>query len=278
MPRLTGERPLPGVTPDSLLALHDAGYRAVAERLGSGRVLDVGCGQGFATVQLAGAGRTIVGADYSPAAVREATVALGSRGLPALVAEATALPLGDGSFDWVCSSHLVEHFDDPARHIAELARVLTPEGTAFVITPNAPADFENPFHVSLFRREDLQALMSGYFDVVSVAGLDATAAVKQDFARRRAKAASLLRLDAFDLRHRIPRSWYIAAYQRLLPLAYRLMAHADVGGATGITADDFSVTEDVDDTTLVLFAVARRPKSSAAINGTDDPRWSVPQN
>ena len=45
--QLTGERPQQGVTPDSLLALHAAGYRTVIERLGSGTVLDVGCGQGF---------------------------------------------------------------------------------------------------------------------------------------------------------------------------------------------------------------------------------------
>ena len=38
--RLTGERPQQGVTPDSLLTLHDAGYRAVAERLGDGPLLD----------------------------------------------------------------------------------------------------------------------------------------------------------------------------------------------------------------------------------------------
>ena len=45
--RLTGERPQQGVTPDSLLALHEAGYRAVLERIGQGRILDVGCGFGL---------------------------------------------------------------------------------------------------------------------------------------------------------------------------------------------------------------------------------------
>jgi len=44
--RLTGERPQQGVTPDSLLALHEAGYRAVLDRIGQGRILDVGCGSG----------------------------------------------------------------------------------------------------------------------------------------------------------------------------------------------------------------------------------------
>ena len=84
--------------------------------------------------------------------------------------------------------------------------------------------------------------------------------VKDDFRLRREKAARVLKLDVFDLRHRIPRSWYVGAYTRALPLAYRFMAKSDTGGGTGITADDFFVTEDVDDTTLVLFAVAGRPR------------------
>src|SRR5689334_23970292 len=45
--KLTGERPMEGHTPDSLLALHDAGYREVIARLGKGRILDVGCGVGM---------------------------------------------------------------------------------------------------------------------------------------------------------------------------------------------------------------------------------------
>jgi len=45
MADLTGERPLPGRTPDSLLAFHVAGYREVRSRLGQGRLLDVGCGE-----------------------------------------------------------------------------------------------------------------------------------------------------------------------------------------------------------------------------------------
>jgi len=40
--KLTGERPMQGATPDSLLAFHDAGYREVQARLGSGIAIDVG--------------------------------------------------------------------------------------------------------------------------------------------------------------------------------------------------------------------------------------------
>lgn len=249
-----------GITPDSLLALHDAGYRAVIGRLGPGLVLDVGCGEGFESARLAGPGRRVVGVDYSPEAVRSAATRFGGSGLRALAADAGRLALGDGRFDWVCSSHLIEHFVDPADHVAEMARVLAPEGTAFVITPNAPADFENPYHVHLFGPDDLRSLLGRYFEEVHVAGLDATTPVKADFERRRLRAGRVLKLDVFDLRHRLPRSWYVGAYRRVLPLAYRLLARSDSGGGTGISADDFFLTEDLDETTLVLFASARRPR------------------
>jgi len=261
--QLTGERPQEGVTPDSLLALHAAGYRTVIERLGKGTVLDVGCGQGFESARFLGQGRRVVGADYSHEAVELARVNHGSAGLEVAQMNALALGFAEGSFDWACSSHLIEHFDQPEGHVAELARVLKDGGTAFFLTPNAPADFENPFHIHLFEPPELQALLTRYFHDVTVQGMDAVPHVKADFTARRVKAQKVLRLDFLDLRHKIPRSWYIGFYTRALPVAYRLIARGDSGGVTGITADDFFVTDDLDSTTMVLFATASRPRRAA---------------
>jgi SAM-dependent methyltransferase len=290
--RLTGERPIQGVTPDSLLALHDAGYRAVIERLGAGRLLDLGCGQGFESVRLAGPGRPVIGVDRSLEALRDARRLYpdagrypdaspdADRGLspgrrpgrggggsavprPTLQvarSDALALCLGESTFDYACSSHLIEHFERPEGHVAEMQRVLRPKGSAFVLTPNEPADFENPFHVHLFSPPELEGMLARHFSDVWVGGLDATDAVKADFRARREKATKLLSLDFLDLRHRLPRSWYVAGYTRVLPVAYKLMARRDSGGTTGITADDFFVTDRIDETTLVLFAIAREPR------------------
>ena len=258
--QLTGERPQEGVTPDSLLALHAAGYRTVIERMGQGRVLDVGCGQGFESARFLAPGRTVVGVDYSAEAVELARGKYGASGLGVAQMNALALGFAEGSFDWACSSHLIEHFDRPEGHVAELARTLADDGTVFFLTPNAPADFENPFHIHLFEPPELRSLLEKYFSDVTVQGMDAVPHVKADFTARRVKAQKVLKLDFLDLRHKIPRSWYIGFYTRALPVAYRLIARGDSGGVTGITSDDFFVTDDLDTTTMVLFATARAPR------------------
>jgi SAM-dependent methyltransferase len=258
--RLTGERPQEGVTPDSLLALHEAGYRAVLDRIGPGRILDVGCGQGFESARFLSADRDVVGVDYSSEAAATATARYGPEGLRVAQMDALGLGLLPASFDGACSSHLIEHFTDPEPHVAELARVLKDDGIACVLTPNEPADFENPFHLHLFEREEFRSLLERYFGDVWLGGVDAAPHVKADISARRVRANKLLRLDVLDLRHRVPHSWYVWAYTRLLPMAYKLVAREDTGGATGITADDWFVTEELDDTTLVLFAVVRAPR------------------
>ena len=257
---LTGERPMEGVTPDSLLALHAAGYRTVIERLGKGTVLDVGCGQGFESARFLAHGRRVVGADYSAEAVDLARANWSGDGLEVAQMNALALGFATGTFSWACSSHLIEHFTDPEPHVAELARVVGDDGVVCILTPNKTADFENPFHLYLFDRDDLQAMLGRHFGDVRLQGLDTVEEVKAHFEARRKKAARLLKFDVLDLRHRMPHSWYVWAYTRLLPLAYKMLAREEVGGVTGITADDWFVTDDVDDTTPLLFAVARKPR------------------
>ena len=238
------------------------------ECIGRGRILDVGCGQGFESARFLAPDREVVGADYSAEATGTASARYGTEGLRVARTDALGLGFLTGSFDGACSSHLIEHFPDPEPHVAELARVVKDGGVVCVLTPNKPADFENPFHIHLFERDELRAMLERHFGDVWLGGVDAAPHVKADFAARRVKAAKLLRLDVFDLRHRLPRAWYVWSYTRLLPLAYKLVAHDDAGGTTGITADDWFVTDTLDDTTLVLFVVARKPRRGGAIAQT----------
>ena len=257
-----------GATPDSLLALHDAGYREVLARLGPGVVVDVGCGIGAETERLAAPDRFVIGADYSTETVRLASSTYANRAaddgpLHFVASDGAVLGLRGGSVDYVVSSHIIEHFVNPALHAIELARVLRTSGTALVITPNAPADFENPFHVYLFERAQLRSLLGLFFEDVEVHGLEGSPELKADFAARRASGERLLKLDVFQLRRKLPRSWYVGAYTRVLPIVYKVMG-SNAGVGSGLDDSHFHMTDDVKPDTPVLFAVARSPRRSVA--------------
>jgi len=255
--RLTGERPIEGKTPDSLMALHAAGYREVLERIGPGRFLDIGCGLGDGSALFLGGGRTVFGVDYDPDTAISAHQTRGE--LRTAASDGSKLAVRTGTLDWVCSSHLIEHFHQPEGHVAESARVLGPDGAAFFITPNAPADFENPYHVYLFEPDQLHAMLDRHFEDVTVLGLDGDAVVKADFERRRKFARRLLALDPWGLRHKLPRSWFVGLHAIARRLTYPFL-NRKAEEAPPITADRFALTEAIDPSTLVLFAVARRPR------------------
>ena len=261
--KLTGERPMEGATPDSLLALHDAGYREVVARLGPGVVCDIGCGIGTETERLAAPDRFVIGADYSSDTVRLAahTFSEASNPLDFVASDGAMLGLRDGSVDYAVSSHIIEHFVNPALHVIELARVLRADGTAFVITPNAPADFENPFHVYSLERAHLVSLLSLFFEEVTCLGLEGDDALHADFAARRASGERLLRLDVLGLRHRMPRAAYVWTYERVLPVVYRILGAGRTGIGSGLDESNFFLTDEITPATPGLFAVARQPRA-----------------
>lgn len=251
----TGERPLKETTPSGLIALHDAGYREIRDRLGPGAVLDIGCGVGDESVRLSAPGRSVVGLDYD---LETASLARG-QGIGAVCGDGAVLPFMTGSFDAVSSSHIIEHFVDPSGHVAEMARVVADDGTAYILTPNEPADFENPYHVHLFTPETLRDMLERHFEDVTVVGLDGNDEVRADFARRRRTGRRILALDVFNLRRRLPRSWFVALHSAGRRIVYPLLRRLS-GPEKVIGEGAFAVTDRIDQDTLVLFAIARRPR------------------
>ena len=100
-----------------------------------------------------------------------------------------------------------------------------PTAPAFVITPNAPADFENPFHVYLFEPEHLVSLLALFFDDVDVPRpRRRRRAARPTSRRRRASGERLLRLDRARPPPPASRAGaYVWAYEHVLPLVYRLL-------------------------------------------------------
>jgi ubiquinone/menaquinone biosynthesis C-methylase UbiE len=132
------------------------------------RVLDVGSAAGAITHFLSGFGCEAVGVDLSETGVQRARERYSE--LRFEVADAAALPFGDGSFDKVVAADVTEHLDDETLRgmLTECRRVLVPGGTLSIHTPNPKHLIErlkahnillaqNPTHIGLRTGAQLRA-------------------------------------------------------------------------------------------------------------------------
>lgn len=100
---------------------------------GQSLVVDVGAGTGalLSAIRSAAPTARVVALDASAEMLR---IARTRRGAPAVLADAQALPLPDGTADAVVLAYVLFHLADPALALAEAARVLRPCGRAATIT------------------------------------------------------------------------------------------------------------------------------------------------
>lgn len=99
-------------------------------------VLDIGCGAGFLTNQLAKEGFQVTGIDLSLPSLDIAKKSDETKRVSYLKASADALPFDAETFDVVSALDLLEHVENPQRVIEEAARVLKPGGLFFFHTFN----------------------------------------------------------------------------------------------------------------------------------------------
>jgi SAM-dependent methyltransferase len=151
----------------------------IAEVKRGERVLDLGCGAGQFTAELALAGALPVGVDVAEAALRRARAAHPQLDFRRVEVDGP-LPFEDGSFELVWASEVIEHVADTARWLSELRRVLMPRGRVLLTTPShgrvrvalgGIERFSEPLgdHLHLYTRRSLSALLDefGFGDVTA---------------------------------------------------------------------------------------------------------------
>ena len=143
------------------------------------RALDLGCGDGRFTAELARIGAAATGVDIAEAALNRARAAHPDLDFR-LAPFDGPLPFDDVSFDVVWTSEVIEHVADTARWLSEVRRVLVPRGRLLLTTPShgrlrvavgGMEAFSDPLgdHLHLYTRGSLTALLGEFgFDEISV--------------------------------------------------------------------------------------------------------------
>jgi ubiquinone/menaquinone biosynthesis C-methylase UbiE len=119
-------------------SIRTAGERAAWDRIldlvaggrGTLDALDVGCGTGFLSLELAGRGHHVTGIDFAPQMLEEARKKAATQGVAVRFEEGDAeqLRFPAGSFDLVMTRHVLWTLPHPEQAVEEWIRVLRPGG------------------------------------------------------------------------------------------------------------------------------------------------------
>lgn len=139
-------------------------------------VLDVASGEGYGSAMLASRARSVRGVDISHEAVDHAAGRYSAlTNLKYLQGSAAAIPLADDSVDVVVSFETIEHLMEQEEMMAEIRRVLRPDGVLVMSSPNKEvysdrAGYHNDFHVKELYQAEFQALVGRYFPASRLCG------------------------------------------------------------------------------------------------------------
>lgn len=114
-------------------------------------LLDLGCGMGGFAVAAELAGARVTALDYNPAYCVITAARGDQHGLhmPVMRAAGEALPLPAARYDIVTAWDVLEHVQQPAAMLAEIARVLRPGGRALLTAINRFAFRDPHYHLPL---------------------------------------------------------------------------------------------------------------------------------
>jgi 2-polyprenyl-3-methyl-5-hydroxy-6-metoxy-1,4-benzoquinol methylase len=173
---LTGERTLPDVPEENYwFQRHLVVYRWIAERVGRRRVVDLACGEGYGSDELAGAAASVVGVDANPDAHEHARLRYRRENLRF---ERALVERWQGEVDDIVFLQTIEHIEQPDALLSRLHDLLPAHGRLYVSTPNvltlAPpgeARSGNPWHVREYRPQEFEALCAAHFASVGLHGI-----------------------------------------------------------------------------------------------------------
>lgn len=147
-----------------IYAEHVTRYEAAKQIVKDKVVLDIASGSGYGTKILAESAAKVYGVDVNEIAINYSRKNYARDNIEYLVGDGEAIPLEDNSVDVVVTFETIEHIEDYRRFMAELARVLKPDGLAIVSTPNDLEFAEgNHFHLHEFEYNELLSLLGEYF-------------------------------------------------------------------------------------------------------------------
>lgn len=131
-------------------------------------ILDIASGEGYGSNLMSFVASYVYGVDIDEETIERAKNKYTSENLSFLKGSTSVIPLEANSVDVVISFETLEHHDEHEQMMIEVKRVLKPEGTLVISTPDkhfysVKRRYNNPFHIKELFKSEFIELISKHF-------------------------------------------------------------------------------------------------------------------
>ncbi len=224
----------------------------VAENRVTGKLLEIGCGEGRGVELLAPKASSYTAVDKIEEVVE--TLALRFPKAEFIQANIPPLPFEDNSFDTVVSFQVIEHIKNDDAYLQEIHRILKPGGKAYISTPNIKMTLSrNPWHIREYTAKELTDLCQQYFTQVVMKGIGGNKKVMAYYDQNKASVNKIMKFDIFNLQHHLPATILKIPYEILNRRNRNKLQAGDDSLVATIHHSDYLLSNQPD-TSLDLFA------------------------
>ncbi|MBS1511174.1 MAG: class I SAM-dependent methyltransferase [Bacteroidetes bacterium] len=230
-----------------------------AAKIISGKVLEIGTGTGYGIQTIAQYSQEFITIDKNEVDIpTENNVEFIKMNVPPLI------NIPDNYFDFVISFQIIEHIKEDNEFVNEIYRVLKPAGKLIITTPNKSMSLtRNPWHVREYFVHELDNILSQKFNNVDKLGVYANKKVMDFHNINKEYVRKITRFDVFNLQYRLPRQLLQIPYDFANRLNKKKVLSENLVLLTGITLNDFYLSEATNSCFDLFFVAEKKPYLNA---------------
>lgn len=219
----------------------------IVEPLITGKVLEIGCGEGYGINMLAKQSDHLTVIDKSDITTKP--IALNYPEVEVINTTIPPIKLDDNTFDTIVSFQVIEHIKDEELFVKEIYRILKPGGKAYISTPNSVKTIvRNPWHYREYTYQELDALLSKVFKQYTIQGIQGNDKTKQYYNENEHSVKKILKFDVLKLHDKLPASALKIPYEILNRVNRKRLLKQHKDTVLNITSDDYVLNGYCDDT------------------------------
>ncbi|MES2656460.1 MAG: class I SAM-dependent methyltransferase [Bacteroidota bacterium] len=223
------------------------------------KVVDIGCANGYGTVDFTLKSNNVIGLDYSKQTIADASKKqLLNKRITFRQAKVPPIPMDENSVDILTSFQFIEHIEQREEFVKEAHRCLKTGGQFICTTPNRLQSFaRNPYHVFEYTFEEMETEIKKYFSSYTILGLHGNDSVKKYYKDNQTWVDLALKYDKFELHKKLP-SWLLTLPYNIITSIMRKQLLKQDERSASISTHDFFLSDRNLHEAIDIFVIATK--------------------